>query len=95
MHQHNPRNKAAYHFHYAPIQISFVFANEGTDELSPETEISSDETEMNDGNILEDDLEENVNIYMISFSELAINIVVDEDKAIRFMERLHEELIGK
>jgi len=39
--------------------------------------------------------QENVNIYMISFSELAINIVVDEDKSVRFMEKLHEELIEK
>lgn len=39
--------------------------------------------------------EENINIYMISFSELAINIVVDEDKSVKFMEKLHEELIEK
>lgn len=39
--------------------------------------------------------EENITIYMISFSELAINIIVDEDKAVYFMKRLHEELIEK
>jgi aspartate kinase len=36
---------------------------------------------------------ENVTIYMISFSELAINIIVDKDKALSFMEKLHEVLI--
>ena len=36
---------------------------------------------------------ENVTIYMISFSELAINIIVDKDKALSFMEKLHEALI--
>ena len=39
--------------------------------------------------------EENINIYMISFSELAINIIVDEDKALEFMKKLHKELIEK
>ena len=37
--------------------------------------------------------EENVTIYMISFSELAINIVVDESKAVSFMKKLHDALI--
>lgn len=39
--------------------------------------------------------EENVNIYMISFSELAINVIVDKDKSLKFMEILHKELIEK
>ena len=39
--------------------------------------------------------EDNVAIYMISFSELAINIIVDEDKAVSFMKKLHLELIEK
>lgn len=38
-------------------------------------------------------LEDNITIYMISFSELAINIVVDKDKSTKFMEKLHKELI--
>ena len=38
--------------------------------------------------------EENINIYMISFSELAINVIVDKDKSIEFMKRLHDELIN-
>lgn len=38
--------------------------------------------------------EENVTIYMISFSELAINIVVDSDKSTYFMQKLHSLLIG-
>lgn len=37
--------------------------------------------------------EENISIYMVSFSELAINIIVDKDKAHYFMEKLHKELI--
>ncbi len=36
---------------------------------------------------------ENVTIYMISFSELAINIIVDSDKSTRFMQKLHDALI--
>lgn len=39
--------------------------------------------------------EDNITIYMISFSELAINIIVDEDRAVEFMKKLHEELIEK
>lgn len=39
--------------------------------------------------------EENVTIYMISFSEIAVNIIVDKDKAEKFMQKLHEELIEK
>lgn len=39
--------------------------------------------------------EENVTIYMISFSELAINIIVDSDKSTRFMQKLHDALIDK
>jgi aspartokinase len=37
--------------------------------------------------------EENITIYMISFSELAINIIIDTDKSIKFMQRLHDALI--
>lgn len=37
--------------------------------------------------------EEGVTIYMISFSELAINVIVDSNKATRFMRKLHEVLI--
>lgn len=36
---------------------------------------------------------ENTQIYMISFSEMAINIIVDKDKSISFMKALHKELI--
>lgn len=36
---------------------------------------------------------ENVTIYMISFSELAINIVVNKDISTSFMEKLHMKLI--
>ncbi len=36
---------------------------------------------------------ENITIYMISFSEMAINIIVDKDKAVSFMKNLHKELI--
>ena len=36
---------------------------------------------------------ENTQIYMISFSEMAINIIVDKDKSISFMKSLHKELI--
>ena len=36
---------------------------------------------------------ENTQIYMISFSEMAINIIVDKDKSINFMKALHKELI--
>lgn len=39
--------------------------------------------------------EENIEIYMISFSELAINIVVDTSKSKFFMQRLHKTLIEK
>lgn len=39
--------------------------------------------------------EENIEIYMISFSELAINIIVDTAKSQYFMKRLHEILIEK
>ena len=39
--------------------------------------------------------EENIEIYMISFSELAINIVVDTSKSKYFMQKLHETLIEK
>ncbi|MEG0873550.1 MAG: aspartate kinase [Clostridia bacterium] len=37
----------------------------------------------------------NITIYMISFSELAINIIVDSTKADNFMKKLHSELIEK
>lgn len=37
--------------------------------------------------------EENVTIYMISFSELALNIIVDSSKAEDFMKKLHTLLI--
>lgn len=37
--------------------------------------------------------EENVTIFMISFSELAINLIVEKEKSINFMKRLHDELI--
>lgn len=37
--------------------------------------------------------EENITIYMISFSELAINIIVDKDKSLEFMKKLHDEII--
>ena len=36
---------------------------------------------------------ENTQIYMISFNEMAINIIVDKDKSISFMKALHKELI--
>lgn len=36
---------------------------------------------------------ENTQIYMISFSEMAINIIVDKNKSISFMKALHKELI--
>lgn len=39
--------------------------------------------------------EENIEIYMISFSELAINIVVDTSKSKYFMQKLHKTLIEK
>lgn len=39
--------------------------------------------------------EENVEIYMISLSELAINIVVDTEKSTYFMQKLHAALIEK
>lgn len=38
--------------------------------------------------------EENITIYMISFSELAINIIVDKEKSTYLMQKLHDELIG-
>ena len=37
--------------------------------------------------------EENIEIYMISFSELSINLIVDTKKSQYFMEKLHEILI--
>ena len=37
--------------------------------------------------------EENITIYMISFSELAVSIIVDKDKSESFMEKLHDALI--
>ncbi|MDO4283283.1 MAG: aspartate kinase [Clostridia bacterium] len=37
--------------------------------------------------------EENVTIYMISFSELALNIIIDKDKSESFMKKLHSILI--
>lgn len=39
--------------------------------------------------------EENIEIYMISFSELSINLIVDTKKSHYFMEKLHEILIEK
>lgn len=36
---------------------------------------------------------EHVTIYMISFCELSINIIIDSEKAQDFMEKLHKELI--
>ena len=39
--------------------------------------------------------EENIEIYMISFSELAINLIVDTKKSQYFVEKLHEILITK
>lgn len=39
--------------------------------------------------------EENIEIYMISFSELAINLIVDTKKSQFFMEKLHEILIDE
>lgn len=36
---------------------------------------------------------EGITIYMISFSELSINIIVDSSKATLFMQKLHETLI--
>ncbi len=39
--------------------------------------------------------EENIQIYMISFSELSINVIVDLNKAELFMKKLHENLIEK
>lgn len=39
--------------------------------------------------------EENIQIYMISFSELAINLIVDSNCAKNFMVKLHRELIEK
>ncbi|MEG2348358.1 MAG: aspartate kinase [Clostridia bacterium] len=36
---------------------------------------------------------EQVTIYMISFSELSINIIIDSDKSQDFMTKLHKELI--
>lgn len=37
--------------------------------------------------------QEGITIYMISFSELSINLIVDSDKATSFMKKLHEILI--
>ncbi len=37
--------------------------------------------------------EENIQIYMISFSELSINLVVDTSVSTIFMQKLHKELI--
>lgn len=39
--------------------------------------------------------EENIQIYMISFSELSINVIVDLNKAELFMKKLHQSLIEK
>lgn len=39
--------------------------------------------------------EENIQIYMISFSELSINVIVDLNKAELFMRKLHQNLIEK
>lgn len=39
--------------------------------------------------------EENVQIYMISFSELSINLIVDSPKAEDFMKLLHKRLVEK
>ncbi len=39
--------------------------------------------------------EENITIYMISFSELAVSIIVDKDKSEIFMRKLHDALIFK
>lgn len=39
--------------------------------------------------------EENIQIYMISFSELSINVIVDLNKAELFMKKLHQNLIEK
>ena len=36
---------------------------------------------------------ENITIYMISFSEIAISIIIDKDKSQIFMEKLHNCLI--
>lgn len=38
--------------------------------------------------------EENITIYMISFSELAVSIIIDKDKSEIFMKKLHDTLIG-
>lgn len=38
--------------------------------------------------------EENITIYMISFSELAVSIIIDKDKSEIFMKKLHDALIG-
>ena len=38
---------------------------------------------------------ENIQIHMITFSELAIHILVDTDKSERFLKLLHSELIEK
>ena len=38
--------------------------------------------------------EENITIYMISFSELSVSIIIDKDKSKIFMEKLHTALIG-
>ena len=37
--------------------------------------------------------EENITIYMISFSELSVSIIVDKDKSEIFMKKLHDSLI--
>lgn len=39
--------------------------------------------------------EENITIYMISFSELAISVIIEKEKSKIFMEKLHEALIEK
>ena len=38
---------------------------------------------------------ENITIYMITFSELALNLIVDSEVADSFMKKLHYELIEK
>lgn len=38
---------------------------------------------------------ENITIYMITFSELSLNFIVDKKVAENFMKKLHYELIEK
>lgn len=46
-------------------------------------------------NIFDVAKEQNIEIYMISFSELSVNLVVDTSKAEDFMKELHKRLIEK